>query len=331
MTQENHSKMEQILSKIKEYNRIILTRHIWPDGDAIGSSKGLAEILRSTFPQKEIYVQSNDSSEYLSFLGPDDAPIDPELYKDSLCIILDTSNEERISNSYYKTAKETIKIDHHVDATPFGDISWVEDQRSSASEMVALFYQTFQSELKVTKEAARYIYTGIVTDSGRFRYESTKGETLRLASILLDVGIDTEEIYSNLYLKDFDNFKFQSYVYDKLKMTENGVVYIFVDSEMKKKFNLSNEKAGDVISLITEIKKCIVQLAFIQLEDGKVRIRLRSRYVPIRELAQKYGGGGHEFASGAVINDQSEIQKVVEDADQIIAEFKENHKNKIFI
>lgn len=319
--------IEQILSKIKQYNRIILTRHIWPDGDAIGSSKGFSEILRNTFPQKEIYVQTNDSSEYVSFLGPDDDPIDPELYKESLCIVLDTSNEERISNSYYKTAKEIIKIDHHVDVTPFGDISWVEDKRSSTCEMITYFYQTFKNELKLTKEAATYLYTGIVTDSGRFQYESTKGETLRLASILLDMGIDTENIFAHLYLHDFDNLKFQSYVYEKLKVTTNGVVYIFVDNEMKKKFNLDDEKAGNVISMITNIKNCIVQLGFIAIGDGNIRIRLRSRFVPIRPLAQKYGGGGHEFASGAVIHDENEIQKVVDEADQIVAEFKSANKN----
>ena len=317
--------MQKILSKIKEYKSIIITRHIRPDGDAIGSSKGLREIIRATFPEKKVFVQTNDSSDYLSFLGPDDEPINPELYKDSLLIVTDTAIEDRISNLYYKTAKEIIKIDHHIDNKPYGNLSWVEDQRSSCCEMIAYFYQTFKNELKLTKEAAKLIFAGIVTDSGRFRFESTKGDTLRLAAMLLDTGIDTENLYSHLYLKDFDDFKFRSFVYDKIQITPNGVVYIFVDDEMKEKFNLSNEQAAETITFITEIKNCIAQIAFISMTDGTIRCRLRSRFMPINLLAEKFGGGGHQFSCGATLQKASEIQQMVEVADKMVAEYKANN------
>ena len=318
--------MELILTKIKEYQRIIITRHIRPDGDAIGSSKGLCEIIRASFPEKEVYVQTNDSSDLLSFLGPDDDPIEKDKYFDSLVIILDTSVEDRISNSYYKTAKEIIKIDHHIDIKPFGNICWIEDFRSSTCEMIAFFYQKYKEELKMTQKASELLYTGIITDSGRFRYSTTKGDTLRLAAMLVDNGVDLDYIYSHLYLEDFNQLKFQAYIYDKIQTTTNGVVYIFVDDEMKDKFNLTNEKASESISYLTTIKNCLVQLAFISNSDSTIRVRLRSRFIPINSLAEKFGGGGHKFASGATLNKEIEIKQMIDDADKMVADYKANNK-----
>jgi phosphoesterase RecJ-like protein len=205
--------MQAILQKMKEYNRIILTRHLRPDGDAIGATKGLHRILTLSFPEKEIYLLNEDSSEYLAFLGGESEPIPDEKYADALCIVLDTGNLERISNKKYALCKELIKLDHHIDHTPYGDVSWVEEHRSSVCEMVVAFYAEFADQLKIDKEAATYLYAGMVTDSGRFRFSSTSGDTMRLAGLLLDQGIDTDWIHSNLYLRSFEELKFKSRVY----------------------------------------------------------------------------------------------------------------------
>ena len=118
----NTEKPQAILQKIKDYQRIIITRHARPDGDAVGSTKGLYGILRLSFPEKEIYLLNEDESEYLQFLGGESAPIADEKYADALCIVLDTGNAERISNKKYALCKEIIKIDHHIDRSPYGDL-----------------------------------------------------------------------------------------------------------------------------------------------------------------------------------------------------------------
>ncbi|MDE7372858.1 MAG: DHH family phosphoesterase, partial [Clostridia bacterium] len=184
----NEEIKKRILDKIESYDTIIVSRHLRPDGDAIGSTKGLVTILRETYPAKKIYLVNDDYSEHLAFLGGEDS-VDESVYDGALQIVIDTGTETRISNHNYKLAKELIKIDHHIDDTPYGDISWVEDFRSSACEMIADFYVTFKDRLKITKEAATYIYCGMVTDSSRFRYEGVTGDTMRLAGALLDVGI----------------------------------------------------------------------------------------------------------------------------------------------
>ena len=322
---DNFEIKRRILDKIKQYDRIIVTRHFRPDGDAIGSSKGLARILKLSFPQKEVYVINEDSSEYLAFLGGEDAPIADEKYSDALVIVCDTATTDRISNKKFSLAKEIVKIDHHIDVKPYGDLSWVEEERSSLCEMIADFWLTFKDELTLDKEGATYIFTGMVTDSGRFRFSSVDGETMRRAGALLDLGIDTEWIYANLNLDDFNVFKFEAYVYKKMKVTTDGVAYIYVDKAMQRKFKLTNEQASNVVSYLDGIRGAIVWLAFIENADGSIRVRLRSRFVTINALAEKYGGGGHDRACGATVHSKKEMKQMLSDANEIVKNYKENN------
>ena len=219
----NYEIKKRILDKIKEYNKIIIFRHKRPDGDATGSTKGLQRILKLTYPEKEILLQNSDFAQYMAFLGTEDAPIADEEYKEALAIVIDTGTMERVSNQKFTLCKEIIKIDHHINIAPYGDPMWVEEERSSACEMIADFYATFKDELKIDSQAATYIYCGMVTDSGRFRFRDVSGETMRLAGMLLDVGIDTDTMYANLYMKEFHLYKFEAYAYGQMQITENGV------------------------------------------------------------------------------------------------------------
>ena len=314
-----------ILDRIESYNTIIISRHIRPDGDAIGSTKGLTKILRDTYPEKKIYLVNEDFSNYLAFLGGEDI-ISDEVYDGALQIIIDTGTEDRISNKNYKKAKEIIKIDHHIDDKPYGDISWVEYFRSSACEMIADFYFTFKDKLKMSKEAATFIYLGMVTDSGRFKYDGVTGDTMRIAGALLDFGIDTEKLFANLYVEDFETLKLKSYVYDNLKITKNGVAYIYMSEEVQKRFNLTQEAASDMVSELSAIRGCLIWIAFIDNKaKNNIRVRLRSRFLGVNELALNYNGGGHKMAAGATVYSQEEMNSLIEDADKLLGEYKKTH------
>jgi ytqI len=165
----------------------------------------------------------------------------------------------------------------------------------------------------------------MVTDSGRFRFSSVDGDTMRRAGALLDLGINTEWIYANLNLDDFNVFKFESYVYKKMKVTQNGVAYIYVDKAMQKRFKLTNEQASNVVSYLDSIKGAIVWLAFIQNADGNIRVRLRSRFTTINALAEKYGGGGHDMACGATVHSKKEMKQMIVDADEIVKNYKHDN------
>lgn len=314
-----------ILEKIEEYETIIVSRHIRPDGDAIGSTKGLVKILRDTYPEKRIYLYNEDFSDYLAFLGGEDS-IGEDKFDGALQIVLDTGTEDRISSKFYKKAKELIKIDHHIDDKPYGDISWVEDFRSSVCEMVADFYFTFKDRLKMSPEAATYIYCGMVTDSGRFRYEGVTGDTMRLAGALLDCGVESEKLFANLYVDDFETLKLKSYVYDNVKITPNGVAYIYMDEEVQNKFSLTQEAASDVVSELSAIRGCLIWIAFIDnKKKNSIRVRLRSRFLGVQELACRYHGGGHNMAAGATVYSEEEMQNLLNDADKLLKEYKATH------
>lgn len=320
--------MQTILQKIKEYHRIMLFRHVRNDGDCVGATKGLKAIIQLTWPEKEVYLIDTDTAAYLEFMGPEDEPVAEELYKDALGIVLDTASEARISNKNYALCKELIKIDHHIPLENFGDYIWVEEERSSCCEMIVAFYETFRDELKIDSEAATYLYTGMVTDSGRFKYSGVSGDTMRAAGTLLDVGVDTDTLFARLYLEAFEYLKFKAEIYRRMKVTENGVAYIYVDKAMQEEFNLTLEQASACVGTLDSIRGCISWMVFIDTGDekGSIRVRLRSRFVTINQIAEKYHGGGHACASGATVYSTQEMEQLLQDTDAHVKQYKETHE-----
>ena len=324
----NRNVMEQILEKIREYDRIMIFRHVRNDGDCVGASKGLKAIIQATWPEKEVYLIDQDTSAYLAFLGPEDEPVADELYTDALGIVVDTASEARISNKKYKLCKELIKIDHHIPLENYGNLQWVEEEWSSCCEMIVAFYDTFRDTLKINSQAATYLYTGMVTDSGRFRYDGVNGNTMRCAAVLLDVGVDTESLYSRLYLEAFEYLKFKAHIYQRMQVTENGVAYIYIDKAMQEEFGLSLEQASACVGTLDSIRGCIAWMVFIENGDaqGSIRVRLRSRFVHINGIAEKYNGGGHACASGATVYSLDEVNALLADTDALVKDYKETHE-----
>ena len=321
----NREIMELILSKIREYDRIMLFRHVRNDGDCVGATKGLKSIIQATWPDKEVYLIDADTARYLEFMGPEDEDVADEIYQSALGIVLDTASEARISNKKYTLCKELIKIDHHIPLEHYGDYEWVEEERSSCCEMVVHFYNTFRDQLKLTSEGATHLYPGMVTDSGRFKYSGVTGETLRNAAVLLDVGVDTDTLFARLYLEAFEYLKFKAHIYNKMEITPNGVAYIFVDKAMQEQFSLSLEQASAIIGTLDSIRGCISWIAFIETDDN-IRVRLRSRFVHINSVAEKYHGGGHACASGATVYSLDEMHALLRDADALVKEYKETNE-----
>ena len=325
----NETVKQNILQKIKEYDRIMLFRHVRNDGDCVGATKGLKRILQLTWPEKEILLIDTDTAKYLEFMGPEDGPVADEVYADALGIVIDTASENRISNKKYTLCKELIKIDHHIPLENYGDLWWVEEERSSACEMIVDFYATFKDQLKIDSEAATYLYTGMVTDSGRFKYDGVSGDTLRNAAILLDVGVDTQTLFARLYLEAFEYLKFKAQIYERMQITENGVAYIHIDKAMQEEFNLTLEQASACVGTLDSIRGCICWMVFIDNGDeaNSIRVRLRSRFVHINPVAEKYRGGGHACACGATVYGAEEMQALLADADALVKEYKQTHED----
>ena len=317
--------IEQILAKIEQYNRIFIFRHIRMDGDCTGATKGLKEILKISYPEKEIYLIDEQKSDFLAFLGEDDPAMEDSAYEGALAIVLDTATSDRISNKKYTLCKEVIKIDHHIPVEDYGNINWVEENRCSTCELIAHFYANSNGKLKINQDAAKYLFTGLVTDSGRFRFREVNGDTMRIAGMLLDVGIDLDTLYAHLYMQSFESLKYKAYIYKTMKQTENGVSYFYVSNTTQKRLGLTREEASAGISAIENIKDSLIWIAFIENEDKSIRVRLRSRFVTVSEIGNKYHGGGHACASGATVYSKQELESLVRDADERLKEYKANN------
>ncbi|MBR0407721.1 MAG: bifunctional oligoribonuclease/PAP phosphatase NrnA [Clostridia bacterium] len=323
----NREMTRTIVDTIEAYPTIFLFRHARMDGDCAGASKGLKEMLRASYPDKTVLLVDAQQSDFLAFLGPDDDPVPDEAYQDALAIVVDTADRERISNQKYALCREIIKIDHHIEMDVYGDLNWVEPERSAVCEMIAELYWENRDRLVMTREAATYIYLGMVTDSGRFRYGGVNGDTLRLAGMLLDQGIDTETLYANLYLHSYETLKFRACVYERMERTEHGVAYIYVSREMQRRFGLNFESASNVISYLENIRGCLCWLAFIETdppEEG-IRVRLRSRFMTVDKIANLHHGGGHANASGATVYSREEMQALIREADEAARDYKETN------
>ncbi|MEE6638992.1 bifunctional oligoribonuclease/PAP phosphatase NrnA [Limosilactobacillus pontis] len=308
-----------IFAQIKKYNKIIIHRHQRPDPDAIGSQVGLAEILKASFPYKQVYVVGKYIPGF-DWIGTMDE-IDNETFDDALVIVTDTANAPRIDDRRFNNGDELIKIDHHPNDEPFGDLMWVEPDASSCSEMIYAFYQHFAKELKLPKQAASALYAGIIGDTGRFLYPATTPRTMLVAGALMAAGADASAISQRENEITLPLARLSAYVYEHLTILEHGAAYVALTNDLLAKFGLSEAGTSAVVSLPGRIKDVTAWAIFVEQEDGHYRIRLRSKGPSINGLAKNHDGGGHALASGAKAKDQDEIKQVIAELDQLTATY----------
>lgn len=307
----------QILEKIKEYDTIIIHRHMKPDPDALGSQVGLKALLEHHFPEKTIKaVGFNEPT--LSWLAEMDQ-VDDKDYEGALAIICDTANTARIDNKRYTQADTIIKIDHHPNDEVYGDLVWVDTNSSSASEMIALFAEA--TNLVLSDYAAKMLCAGIIGDTGRFLYPSTSARTLRITSKLREHNFNYAELTRKMDTMSFKIAKLQGYVYDHLEVDENGAARVILTQEILKKYEVTDAETAAIVGAPGRIDTVSLWGIFVEQADGHYRVRLRSKFVPINEVAKEHDGGGHPLASGA--NSYS-----VEENELIYQKLKNLLKNK---
>ncbi|EMB56287.1 DHH family phosphoesterase [Streptococcus mutans] len=284
-----------ILAKIKAYDTIIIHRHMKPDPDALGSQVGLKEVITSNFPQKTVKVTGyNEPS--LSWLAQMDDVSDKD-YEGALVIVVDTANRPRIDDQRYLNGNFLIKIDHHPDEDHYGDLSYVDTKASSASEIITDF--ALQNQLKLSDQAARLLYAGILGDTGRFLYPATTSKTFIIASELLKYDFDFAALARQMDSFPYKMAKLQAYVFENLEIDKNGAARIILSQKILKKFNLTDAETSAIVSSPGKIDTVQVWAIFVEQADGHYRVRLRSKSTVINEVAKRHAGGGHPLASGA--------------------------------
>lgn len=310
--------MQKILNKIKQYDTIIIHGHKRPDGDCYGAQFGLKNIIKQSFPNKKVFVVG-ETSDFVDFIGKMDQITD-DTYEGALSIVVDTAVKDRISDQRYTLGREIIKIDHHIAVDQYGDLRWVDTTFPSCAQMITYFYYKFRNELKLTLEGAIALYTGIVTDTGRFRFRGVSKLTHQLAGLLIEKGVDVEFIDNRLSQESLEMIALKGYVYSNF-VTADGFVYIKMTRDVIEKYSVTDEQAASMVNLIGGIQGYPVWALLIEY-PGEIRIRLRSSGPTIDKLANNYGGGGHAKASGAKLDSWDDLPQFISDVEAVVKAYQ---------
>jgi len=302
---------EQIKALIEQYPRIVIHRHKNPDGDALGSQLGLWSILKENYPYKEVYIVGDMTPIYCFIAFREMDVIEDAVYEDALAIVLDTSAKSLISDERYTLAKVTARIDHHIFVEQIASCEVTDTSFESCCGMIAAL--AMECSWEVSPAAAKALYTGMITDSGRFRYDSTSAQTFRLASFLMERKFDTGDIYRNLYADDLFFIQLRAKFALKINALENGVAYIYTDFEEAAGYGADSfTLSRGMVNVMSEIRGIHSWVNFTETDAG-VLCEIRSNCYNINPIAVKYGGGGHQKASGATLKDREEAMALLQD------------------
>ena len=302
---------KKILALIEKYDRIIIHRHKNPDGDALGSQIGLYHVLKDTYPEKEVYMVGDMTPRYVFMLTRPMDIIDDSLYSGALAIVLDTSAKSLISDDRYMLAEASARMDHHLFVEKICDEEITATSYESCAGLVAAMAEA--TGLTVSPVAAKALYTGMITDSGRFRYDSTSSETFRVASFLMERKFSTADIYRNLYADELFFIQLRAKFTLKIQLKTPKVAFIYTDKEEADSlgadvFTISR----GMVNVMSEIRGVESWVNFTETDEG-VLCEIRSNTHNINPIAVKYGGGGHQKASGATLKNRDEAMQLLSD------------------
>ena len=312
---------KQIFKKIKEYDTIVTVRHVGPDPDAIASQLALRDSIKLTFPNKKVYALGASVARFKKYGSMD--KVDYNELDDCLVIALDVPNMVRVDGIENIKYKEIVKIDHHPFEDKFGELEYVDVNASSACEILTKVI--FNTKLKIDENIANNLFMGIVSDSDRFLVGSTSKETFKIVYQLIDkVGINFSNLYPILYERPINEIKFHGYIANNLTITENGFAYAKFDSEILNEYEVDNATPSNMINDFNNIKG-VYSWAFITRDEknDQYKASIRSRGPIINDVASKYNGGGHKFASGARPKTMEDVDNLLHDLDETCKNYKE--------
>lgn len=305
---------------LNNVNTLCITGHVHPDGDCVGSTLGLYSYIRKNFPEIEVDIYLEAPTDKLSFVAnfdkinsdyPYHAPYD-------LMICLDAASLSRIGKAekYFKAAKHTVNIDHHISNTMYADENYVEGSSSSASEVI----YGFLDEEKLDRDIAIALYTGIIYDTGVFKYRATSPDTMMIAGKLMKFDIPTDEIIDeSFYSKSYEENRIFGYAVLNSKLTCGGkVIYSSLTKKDMDDFHVSSKELEGIVPQLRLTQGVVVAIFAYETPAGDIKVSLRSNEpFDVNEVACLFGGGGHIRASG--LNMQGKIEDCIE---KIVAEIE---------
>ena len=273
------------------------------------------------FPDKKVYAVGNPASRF-KFFGSQDKIDDVNTNK-ALCIVLDTPDIKRIDGANINNFEYVIKIDHHPIIDKYANIEVIDDNACSSSQLILEFANA--NKIKIDKESAEKLFLGIVGDTDRFLHDYTSPTTFRLVTKLLnDTNIDFTKLYSYLYQRPITEVRFEGYIYQNLTLTDNGVAYIKLTDKLMKEYGVDSAAAGNMINDLKFVNEIIVWVFLSEdVKSSLIRANIRSVGPYINDIATKYGGGGHKYASGVKLKSWNDADNLINDLDDITKKYKQ--------
>lgn len=312
---------KQIYKKIKKYDTIVIARHVGADPDGLASQIALRDVILNTFPKKKVYAVGYPASRF-KYIGILDKTVE-EMYDNSLLIVVDTPDRKRVDGADVSRFADSIKIDHHPFIEKVCNLEWIEDDASSAAQMIVELI--FNTKLKMTKEAAEKLFLGIVADTNRFLFYYTTPKTFNLiAELIRRTNIDFTALYEALYLRPLKEVKFQGYVANNFTISDNGVAYISVTDEALKEYGIDGATARNMVSTFNYIDEILVWVILTEDHQNEIiKGSVRSRGPIVNDIATNYNGGGHIYASGVRLNSHDQLPSLIKELDEVCYKYKE--------
>lgn len=311
---------KQIFKVIKKYDTIVIARHIGADPDALSSQFALKEIILKTFPNKKVYAVGNPASRF-KFFGNNEKIDNIDTTK-GLLIVLDTPDIKRIDGVSLNNFEYVIKMDHHPIIDKYANIELIDEDSCSTSQLILEFI--FNNKIEINKEIGEKIYLGIVGDTDRFLHDYTSSKTFSLVTRLLEeTNIDFTSLYKVLYQRPISEIRFEGYIYQNLILTENGVAYIKITDRKLKEFGVDSAAAGNMINDLKFVNEIIVWVFLTEdIKSNLIRANIRSVGPYINDVATKFGGGGHKYASGVKLKTWDDSDKLINELDELVKNYK---------
>ena len=289
--------LQEAAAKIQSANKIILTAHINPDGDAIGSTLAMLQILQSMNKDVQLYIDDKIPKNFsvLPFAEKIRRPREYEKLTADLLIVLDCE-PERTGEVKNVVDAPILNIDHHITNTSEeGDI-YIDAAAAATCEIIVRLCHELQAEL--TKNVAVCLYTGIATDTGFFKYSNTKPATFRAVAELVEAGVEPNVISEQFEKRTYRDVKIMNAALQTTKLYYGGkVAGMFINNALYKEVDTTE----GLIDLIRVIDGVDVAFLITEKEKGVCRVSMRSKGVEVSSIAKRLGGGGHVRAAGCTI------------------------------
>ncbi len=308
----------ELISKIKEYDTIVIARHVGVDPDALCSQLALRDSILLTYPEKNVKAIGTGSQKFLSFGKLDKV----ETYKDALLIVCDTPDKKRVDSVNFEEFNYSIKIDHHPFVEKFCDLEIIEDNKTSVSEIIMNIIE--ETELKCNSDIAELLYMGLVSDSNRFLFSNSSSNTFNIVSKYLEkYPFDITKAYQKLYTRPLSEVRLEGYISLNMTVTESGLGYVLISDEVINTLGVDTASAGNMINNFNYIKEVLVWVTATEdIKNNQYRVSIRSRGPEVKEIAEIHNGGGHKYAAGVKAKTKEEVEKIIKDLDLLLINYK---------